>query len=217
MTQSGTPGSSRSALDVAQSIYRKEGMVAFYSGLTPALIGVTHLAIQFPLYEQLKRSFTGSGLGGWTEEGGRSEIPAILISSSLSKMCAGAATYPHEVIRTRLQMQRRRQPSMPLDNNSGPASHYIQSREGSSCTKDQLRQGLPSQCRGIINTSRTILREEGWRALYAGMGTSMIRAIPSSATTMLVYGVMVHVLKTSRADGERKLRLRDGPRNTGHV
>ncbi|KAM6506774.1 hypothetical protein FALCPG4_018603 [Fusarium falciforme] len=217
MTQSGTPGSSRSALDVAQSIYRKEGMVAFYSGLTPALLGVTHLAIQFPLYEQLKRSFTGSGLGGWTEEGGRSEIPAILISSSLSKMCAGSATYPHEVIRTRLQMQQRRQPSMPLDNNSGPASHYIQSREGSSCTKDQLRQGPPSQCRGIINTSRTILREEGWRALYAGMGTSMIRAIPSSATTMLVYEVMVHVLKTSRADGERKLRLRDGPRNTGHV
>ena len=64
MTQSGTPGSSRSALDVAQSIYRKEGMVAFYSGLTPALLGVIHLAIQFPLYEQLKRSFTGSGLDG---------------------------------------------------------------------------------------------------------------------------------------------------------
>lgn len=73
MTQPSTPRSSRSALDVAQSIYRKEGMVAFYSGLTPVLLGITHLAIQFPLYEQLKRSFTGSGLGGWTEEGGEYE------------------------------------------------------------------------------------------------------------------------------------------------
>jgi solute carrier family 25 folate transporter 32 len=44
--------------------------------------------------------------------------------------------------------------------------------------------------RGTVNTLKIILRDEGWRALYSGMGTSLIGAIPASATTMLVYEVV---------------------------
>lgn len=41
--------------------------------------------------------------------------------------------------------------------------------------------------RGVINTCKIILQEEGWRAFYNGMGTNMIRAIPAAMTTMLTF------------------------------
>jgi solute carrier family 25 folate transporter 32 len=61
--------------------------------------------------------------------------------------------------------------------------------------------------RGIVNTLKLILRDEGWRALYSGMGTSLIGAIPASATTMLVYEVVVQLINKSRTEGRRKLKL----------
>ncbi|KAI8346880.1 mitochondrial carrier domain-containing protein [Choanephora cucurbitarum] len=84
------------------TIAREEGFRGFYKGLGPSLIGVSHVAVQFPLYERLKSllyvdrnaSSTGS--------------TSILLASALSKMAASLATYPHEVIRTRLQNQTRK-------------------------------------------------------------------------------------------------------------
>ena len=44
----------RHTFDAALTIYRTEGIRAFYRGLLPSLFGITHVAVQFPLYEQLK-------------------------------------------------------------------------------------------------------------------------------------------------------------------
>jgi len=41
-------------IDAARTIYRSEGIRAFYRGLLPSLLGIAHVAVQFPLYEQLK-------------------------------------------------------------------------------------------------------------------------------------------------------------------
>ena len=40
--------------DAALTIYRTEGVAAFYRGLVPSLLGILHVAVQFPLYERLK-------------------------------------------------------------------------------------------------------------------------------------------------------------------
>lgn len=44
----------RHTFDAALTIYRTEGLRAFYRGLLPSLFGITHVAVQFPLYEKLK-------------------------------------------------------------------------------------------------------------------------------------------------------------------
>ncbi|KAI8084229.1 mitochondrial carrier domain-containing protein [Gilbertella persicaria] len=77
-------------------IAKHEGVRGFYKGLGPSLIGVSHVAIQFPMYEKFKSVLS-------TVEG--NNIHAILIASALSKMIASTTTYPHEVVRTRLQNQ----------------------------------------------------------------------------------------------------------------
>lgn len=54
-TQPRTEVRYKHTLDAALTIYRTEGARAFFRGLLPSLLGITHVAVQFPLYEHLKR------------------------------------------------------------------------------------------------------------------------------------------------------------------
>jgi solute carrier family 25 folate transporter 32 len=102
----------KSTWDAARKMYAHEGIASFYSGLTPALLGLTHVAVQFPLYEYLKFQFTGLEMGQELrpDDGGGSHWLGMCVATMLSKVCASMATYPHEVIRTRLQTQKQVRP-----------------------------------------------------------------------------------------------------------
>ena len=54
-----------------------------------------------------------------------------------------------------------------------------------------MRAQLPAvnemRYRGTVQTCKTILLEEGWRGFYAGLGTNLIRAVPSAMTTILTF------------------------------
>lgn len=184
-----TPWHYNNTLDAARKMYRAEGAAAFYSGLAPALLGLTHVAIQFPLYEYFKQKFTGVEMGEAPPEDGKSwtHIAGILSATLVSKVCATSATYPHEVLRTRLQTQQRH--VHPEGSGNGvSASHHSQGMT-SAARRVGTSDGMHYQPRykGIVNTCKIILREEGWRAFYNGMGTNMIRAIPAAMTTMLTF------------------------------
>ncbi|KAH7189804.1 mitochondrial carrier domain-containing protein [Fusarium oxysporum] len=210
-----TPREYKSAIDVAQKMYCREGAASFYSGLTPALLGVTHLAVQFPLYEQFKIYLTGSGLGNWHEGQERLQILGVLTASVASKACATIATYPHEVVRTRLQTQQKVYPSTQIEHarvrdGGGLLMRGSSSQSEKVCKAGKIWERFPRLNRGVMSTLETILREEGWRALYSGMGTSLIGAIPASAMTMLVYEAVVWQIKKSRTQGTEKLERQGG-------
>lgn len=178
-------------------MYTSEGLSSFYSGLTPALLGLTHVAVQFPTYEFLKTTFTGQGMGE-VQEGEKAHWAGILSASILSKILASSATYPHEVIRTRLQTQRR------------PVA-------GETFLVDMAAPGAKPpvsgpKYRGVVNTFRTILHEEGWRAFYAGMGTNMMRAVPAATVTMLTYEYVMRELNKKKNQAlEIKRALQEQP------
>jgi Mitochondrial carrier protein len=82
-----------------------EGFLALYKGLTPTLLGLGHVMLQFPVYEHIKAK-----LSNHREEDLR---PAhILIASSLSKILASGVFYGHEVIRVRIQLDSRVSPGV---------------------------------------------------------------------------------------------------------
>ncbi|THZ27077.1 hypothetical protein D6C91_02381 [Aureobasidium pullulans] len=172
-----TPWHYNNTWDAARQMYKGEGIKAFYSGLAPALLGLTHVAIQFPLYEFLKLKFTGVEMGAAPSSQGTNSV-GVLAATCISKICATTATYPHEVLRTRLQTQQRGIPSS---------------------------DGMINKPRyqGVLKTCRLILYEEGWRAFYSGMGTNLIRAVPAAMTTMLTFETLKSVIVRMQAEDEQ--------------
>ncbi|KAF8695239.1 hypothetical protein AX14_001846 [Amanita brunnescens Koide BX004] len=152
MTQSRDEVRYRHTLDAANRIFRSEGIGAFYRGLLPSILGILHVAVQFPLYERLKLMAQRNSSQPLSSE-------TILMCSAISKMTASIATYPHEVIRTRLQTER-----WPSDVSS---------------------DGMIKPWRGLIQTTTKLIEREGWIGLYKGLSVNLLRTVPNSAVTML--------------------------------
>ncbi|KIH90902.1 solute carrier family 25 (mitochondrial folate transporter), member 32 [Sporothrix brasiliensis 5110] len=135
----------------ARRVLAHEGWRGFYRGLGVSLIGVSHGAVQFAVYEPLKR-FVRRG-----PQDGPSAVKAsnesTLVVSSLAKLVAGAVTYPYQVVRSRLQ------------------NYNAEARFG----------------RGIVGVSRQIWREDGARGFYRGLVPSVVRVMPATWVTFLVY------------------------------
>jgi solute carrier family 25 folate transporter 32 len=193
----------RSTFDAAKKMYRTEGLLSFYSGLTPALLGLTHVAVQFPAYEYLKTKFTGQGMGMSVEGDDKHHWFGVLSASVLSKIMASSATYPHEVIRTRLQTQQRSMPSASVEYAAFRGGLEGSETHGPTAIIAKTKAAIP-RYKGISTTFQTILREEGWRAFYAGMGTNMMRAVPAATTTMLTYEFIMKHFNRAKSEAVYK-------------
>lgn len=147
-TPSSHPGAYTSMIDGARQIFRSEGLRGFYRGLVPSLFGVSHGALQFMAYEQLK-IYRAEDIAG-----GQKDLSAVdfLLLSGLAKVFAGSTTYPYQVIRTRLQMY-------------DAASTY----------------------RGASDVIAKVWREEGLAGFYKGLLPNLLRVLPSTWVTFLVY------------------------------
>ncbi|KAI1081220.1 mitochondrial carrier [Whalleya microplaca] len=200
-----SPWHYNSTLDAARKMYSSEGVLSFYSGLTPALLGLTHVAVQFPAYEYLRTKFTGERMGEMGSNDKKNHWLGVLSASVMSKVLASSATYPHEVIRTRLQTQRRPTPGSEYLQGLGvsepTSSNQTQPSNNAKFTSPQPKY------RGVVMTFRTILREEGWRAFYAGMGVNMMRAVPAATVTMMTYEFVMRTLHHAQLEGQQKKNL----------
>lgn len=81
-------------------IARHEGVRGFYRGIGPSMWLVSHGSIQFALYERFKAALRAPGDG--SGQGGVPMHHSSLASVS-SKLIASVATYPLQVVRTRMQ------------------------------------------------------------------------------------------------------------------
>ncbi|KAF9380385.1 hypothetical protein CPB97_008376 [Podila verticillata] len=201
-TKKTTPGSYQSLGQGLATLIRTEGIQGLYRGIIPALFGVSHGAIQFMAYEQLKywrqevkkkrwekrfleevrgqanvpvasavglQSSTGLTMDPKTFEKLResrllekkhdwetlSTIEYLCMAAS-SKVTATVATYPYQVLRSRLQMM------------SNPQNG-----------------GVPYT--GVMDCIRKIRKAEGILGFYKGVAPNVIRVLPGTCITFLVY------------------------------
>ncbi|KAL2428852.1 Mitochondrial FAD carrier protein FLX1 [Exophiala dermatitidis] len=146
-TQTGAYPSMNAGL---RSIYRTEGVRGFFHGMTPSLVGVTHGALYFVAYEKLKF---------WRRQSKKtSELTNVdtLMTSSLSKIFAGVLTYPHQVIRARLQTY-----------NPSATTHVRRP--------------------GLVALVKQVWQNEGLVGYYKGLFPNLLRVVPSTCVTFLVY------------------------------
>ncbi|ELT88873.1 hypothetical protein CAPTEDRAFT_174218 [Capitella teleta] len=94
----------RGMVDCLVKTYKFEGLRGLYKGLTPGLFGVSHGSLQFMAYEELKKQYNqyrnvpvNYKLSSWE----------YIAFAALSKVFAATATYPYQVVRSRLQDQHR--------------------------------------------------------------------------------------------------------------
>lgn len=89
------------------TMVKQEGVGRLYSGMGASAIGLSHVAIQFPVYEFFK---------SWLAERRRKEkgeaviadrlsTVDLIVASSCSKAIASTITYPHEVVRSQMHVR----------------------------------------------------------------------------------------------------------------
>lgn len=139
----------------AKDLWSKEGWRGFYRGLGASCLGVSHGAVQFAVYEPLKRSWLRYVAKDKDTKAGQVKMgnEATLIISGAAKAVAGTATYPYQVIRSRLQ------------------------------TYD-AEMLFGKGIRGVVGK---IWKEEGVKGLYKGLGPNILRVMPATWVTFLVY------------------------------
>ncbi|XP_050111998.1 folate transporter 1, chloroplastic-like isoform X2 [Malus sylvestris] len=158
--------------DALRTIIREEGWAALYKGLLPSLFLVSHGAIQFTAYEELrkivvdfksKKRRTHSGSADtvlnsvdYAALGGSSKVAAILLS------------YPFQVIRSRLQQR--------------PSS-----------------EGIPRYM-DSWHVVRETARFEGIRGFYKGITPNLLKNVPASSITFIVYENVLKFLKLARTN-----------------
>ncbi|XP_068098754.1 mitochondrial adenyl nucleotide antiporter SLC25A24 [Hyperolius riggenbachi] len=98
----GKTGQYNGMFDCAKKILQKEGVLAFYKGYIPNILGIIPYAgIDLAIYETLKNAW----LQKYAKDSANPGVLVLLGCGTVSSTCGQLASYPLALIRTRMQAQ----------------------------------------------------------------------------------------------------------------
>lgn len=149
---------------------REEGWSALYRGIIPGLFLVSHGAIQFTAYEELRKGiidFKSKDRKKDSESDDKllNSVDYAVLGAS-SKIAAVLLTYPFQVVRARLQQR--------------PSS-----------------DGIPRYMDSWHVVKETA-RFEGVQGFYKGITPNLLKNVPAASITFIVYENVLKLLKMAR-------------------
>ncbi|KAL1406993.1 Pyrimidine nucleotide transporter, mitochondrial [Vanrija albida] len=117
------------------------------------------------------------------------------VAGSLGGMAGAIVTSPFDVVKTRLQSDLFREPARAataaVANGNGNGAAAVMRHEAEMVAKKvPHRGGISGSLWQFVDTMYLIRRiqvEEGWRALYKGLGPSLVGIIPARAINFYFY------------------------------
>ncbi|GMH14888.1 hypothetical protein Nepgr_016729 [Nepenthes gracilis] len=160
-----------SLYDALRTIVKEEGWTALYKGIMPSLFLVSHGAIQFTVYEELRKATVFFKSGRNRNDDADDVLTSLdyAFLGATSKVAAILFTYPFQVIRARLQQR----------PNSVGIPRYADS----------------------WHVLKETARFEGIRGFYKGITANLLKNVPASSITFIVYENVLKMLKSTRPQG----------------
>ncbi|WFD31799.1 hypothetical protein MSPP1_002838 [Malassezia sp. CBS 17886] len=159
-----------SFLQTFRHIVRKDGVLALWRGLGPALVLVTNPVLQYTVFEQLKAWLMKNRTRARAAAGSTKPLLGDLDFfwlGALSKLVATAVTYPQIVIKSRQQ----------------------------AISSDQ-----PAGKRVNVWTAMTdVVHDEGFRGLYRGLSSKLLQSILTAAILFASKERIYNMTKTAVA------------------
>ncbi|KAG0700083.1 mitochondrial carrier domain-containing protein [Suillus ampliporus] len=177
-TRADSPTSYRGLWDGLASIWRQEGIVGWWKGTSLALVGVSNGAVQFMAYEEMKRWGFEQKRKRFAKAGKVMGPEDDKLSNTSYTLMSGASKLWALALTYPYQVIRSR-----IQNN---ATAHI----------------YPD----IPTTIKRTWQGEGFRGFYRGMGTNLVRVLPGTCVTFVVYENLAWLLRTSAARREAKRR-----------
>ncbi|EGE86069.1 mitochondrial folate carrier protein Flx1 [Blastomyces dermatitidis ATCC 18188] len=186
-TGSNVPGAYPSLVAGVRAIYRSEGIPGFYRGMIPALFGVGHGALQFMAYEKLKHYRAGTTV---------TQLEHATSSSAVGVPGNGNLNGSARSKDLKLSNMDYLVLSGTSKIFAGCVTYPYQVLKARLQTYDAA-----GTYRGVVDAMGQIWRKEGVAGFYKGLGPNMVRVLPSTWVTFLVYENVRIYLSMGPIDG----------------
>ncbi|KAM9779864.1 mitochondrial thiamine pyrophosphate carrier [Neosynchiropus ocellatus] len=147
------------------TMYRNEGVLTFYRGLSPTLVAVfPYAGLQFFFYKVFKQLLTPPSKSA---DSGGSVLS--LVSGSGAGMISKTITYPFDLFKKRLQV--------------------------GGFEEARARFGKVRNYKGLLDCAVCIAREEGVQGFFKGLSPSLVKAALSTGFTFFWYEFFLDAIR----------------------
>ncbi|PNH09961.1 putative mitochondrial carrier C4G9.20c [Tetrabaena socialis] len=159
----------KDSMDCVRKMIRAEGPLSFYKGTVAPLFGnMILLGIHFPTFSAVRKSLEGD------DHYTNFSSTNVLISGAAAGAAGSLVSTPVELVRTKMQLQRR----------AALASTVI-APAGAAATEEAFYKGS-------VDCFKQVLAKHGVKGLYRGFSSTIVRDMQGYAWFFLGYEAMVN-------------------------